>query len=91
MVSIMGKSKLAPKLAHIISCLEVCAAVLAIEMADVIMEETDVEFQATKFYTDSKIMRGDIHNTTCLQQGHTKPPGPGFEANLIYSCNPGPM
>ena len=61
---IMGKSKLAPKPVHTIPHLDLSAAVLAVEMADVIVEETDAELQATKFYTDSKIMLGYIHNTT---------------------------
>ncbi len=60
----MGKCKLAPKPAHTIPHQELCAAVLAVEIADVIVEETDIEFQATKFYTDSKIVLGYIHNTT---------------------------
>ncbi|PWA30643.1 hypothetical protein CCH79_00009291 [Gambusia affinis] len=50
---IMGKSKLAPSSAHTIPCLELCAAVLAVELSQVIIDESDIEFHAVNFYTDS--------------------------------------
>lgn len=40
---IMGKAKLAPYPAHRIPCLELCAAVLAVEMVD-------VEMHAVRFF-----------------------------------------
>ncbi len=60
---VTAKSKLAPHLAHTVPRLELCAAVSAVEMADFIKEEMDIDIHAGKFYTDSKIMLGYIHNT----------------------------
>lgn len=39
----MGKSKLAPHPAHSMPCLELCAAVLATQMADLITDELDID------------------------------------------------
>ncbi|XP_073449004.1 uncharacterized protein [Aquarana catesbeiana] len=61
---IMGKSKLAPRPAHTVPRLELCAAVLAVEMADLIVAELDIEIHAVMFYTDSKIVLGYIHNAS---------------------------
>lgn len=61
---IMGKSKLAPSPGHTVPHLELCAAVLAVELAQIIIEESDIEFQVVNFYTDSKIVLGYIHNST---------------------------
>ncbi|XP_056404664.1 uncharacterized protein LOC130296773 [Hyla sarda] len=61
---LMGKSKLAPRPAHTVPRLELCAAVLAVEMADMITTELDIEIHAINFYTDSKIVLGYIHNAS---------------------------
>ncbi|XP_061819391.2 uncharacterized protein [Nerophis lumbriciformis] len=61
---IMGKSKLAPRPAHTVPRLELCAAVLAVEIAETIMDDIDVEIHKVKFYTDSKIVLGYIHNAS---------------------------
>lgn len=61
---VMGKSKLAPCPAHTIPRLKLCATVLAVEMADFIKEEMDIEIHSVKYYTDSKIVLGYIHNTS---------------------------
>ncbi|RXN38500.1 hypothetical protein ROHU_001053 [Labeo rohita] len=61
---IMAKSKLAPYPAHTVPCLELCAAVLAVELAELITEELDLNLTAVKFYTDSKIVLRYIHNTS---------------------------
>lgn len=61
---IMGKSKLAPYPAHTVPRLELCAAVLAVEVAELIAEESDIEPHEVKFYTDSRIVLGYINNTT---------------------------
>ncbi|XP_056377073.1 uncharacterized protein LOC130273782 isoform X1 [Hyla sarda] len=58
---LMGKSKLAPRPAHTVPRLELCAAV---EMADMITTELDIEIHAINFYTDSKIVLGYIHNAS---------------------------
>lgn len=61
---VMGKSKLAPHPPHTIPRLELCAAVLATEMADLIIDELDIDVQKITFYTDSRIVLGYIHNTS---------------------------
>nr|XP_054592946.1 uncharacterized protein LOC129159777 [Nothobranchius furzeri] len=59
---IMGKAKLAPLSEPTIPRLELCAAVLAAEMADLIQDELDLDFDAVHFYTDSKVVLGYICN-----------------------------
>lgn len=61
---VMGKSKLALDPPHTIPCLELCAAVLATEMADLITDELDVDIHKVSFYTNSRIVLGYIHNTS---------------------------
>lgn len=61
----MAKSELAPHPAHTIPRLELCAAVLATELSDFILEKMDVDVHLVRFYTDSKIVLGYIYNTTC--------------------------
>ncbi|XP_051251663.1 uncharacterized protein LOC127361224 [Dicentrarchus labrax] len=59
---VMGKSKLTPYPMHTVPRLELCAAVLAVELAELIQSEIDVELKAVRFYTDSHVVLGDIHN-----------------------------
>ena len=61
---VMGKSKLAPYPMHTIPRLELCAAVLAVELAAVIQSEIDIELQAVRFFTDSRIVLGYIYNSS---------------------------
>nr|XP_055029189.1 uncharacterized protein LOC129418268 [Misgurnus anguillicaudatus] len=61
---VMGKAKLAPKPAHTIPRLELCAAVLAVEIAELICQEIDLKLHDVKYYTDSKIVLGYIYNTS---------------------------
>ncbi|XP_076832060.1 uncharacterized protein LOC143477359 [Brachyhypopomus gauderio] len=61
---LMGKSKLAPHPPHTIPRLELCAAVLATEMAELIIDELDIDIHKITFYTDSRIVLGYIHNTS---------------------------
>ncbi|XP_039870639.1 uncharacterized protein LOC120723317 [Simochromis diagramma] len=61
---IMGKSKVAPRPAHTVPRLELCAAVLAVEMYELIRDEIDIEVDTVRFFTDSKIVLGYIHNNT---------------------------
>ncbi|KAL0151744.1 hypothetical protein M9458_052970 [Cirrhinus mrigala] len=61
---VMGKAKLAPHPAHTVPRLELCAAVLAAEMVDTICCEMDIEMHAVRFFTDSRIVLGYIHNTS---------------------------
>ncbi|KAL1277360.1 hypothetical protein QQF64_024033 [Cirrhinus molitorella] len=53
---IFGKTKLAPKFEFTIPRLELCLAVLAVEIAEVISEELDLEMKNMKFFTDSKLI-----------------------------------
>ncbi|KAI7804924.1 hypothetical protein IRJ41_023810 [Triplophysa rosa] len=59
---VMAKSKLAPQSVPTIPRLELCAAVLAVEMADLIHDELNLKLDYTKFYTDSKVVLGYIYN-----------------------------
>ncbi|KAM9320270.1 uncharacterized protein PAF06_004771 [Gastrophryne carolinensis] len=61
---LFGKAKLAPKPEHTIPRLELCGTVLAVEIADFIMRELDIQIDDTKFYTDSKVVLGYIYNQT---------------------------
>lgn len=61
---VMGKSKLAPHPAHTFRCLELCAVMLAVELYELISDEMDIEIATVKFFTDSKIVLGYIHNST---------------------------
>ncbi|XP_059837241.1 uncharacterized protein LOC132400293 [Hypanus sabinus] len=59
---VTGKAKLTPPSEPTIPRLELCAAVLAVEMADLIQDELDLRFDDIKFYTDSKVVLGYIYN-----------------------------
>ena len=59
---VMGKSKLAPHPPHTVPRLELCGAVLAVEMAELITEELDTDIHKVTFYTDSRIVLGYINN-----------------------------
>ncbi|KAK7905231.1 hypothetical protein WMY93_017838 [Mugilogobius chulae] len=61
---VMGKAKLAPRPDQTIPRLELSAAVLAVELADLISDELDIELDNTMFYTDSKVVLGYIYNET---------------------------
>lgn len=51
---ILGKAKLAPKPDLTIVRLELCATVLVVEIADIILEELDFEVDDIKFFSDGK-------------------------------------
>ncbi|XP_067282594.1 uncharacterized protein [Pseudorasbora parva] len=59
---VMGKSKLTPQSEPTIPRLELCAAVLAVEVAELIQDELDLKLDSIKFYTDSRVVLGYIHN-----------------------------
>lgn len=57
---IMGKAKLAPQSNHTVPRLELCAAVLAVDIAELIVQELDSKIDSLEFYTDSKVVLGYI-------------------------------
>ena len=61
---IFGKAKLAPLSQPTIPRLELCAAVLAVEIAELILDEIDLKPDAVNFYCDSKVVLGYIYNET---------------------------
>ncbi|KAL2089355.1 hypothetical protein ACEWY4_014043 [Coilia grayii] len=61
---ILGKAKLAPQVDLTIPRLELCAAVLAVEIAEFIVDEIDFEPDAIHFFCDSKVVLGYICNET---------------------------
>lgn len=61
---LFGKAKLAPKPEHTIPRLELCGTVLAVEIADFILRELDIQIDDIRFYTDSKVVLGYIYNQT---------------------------
>ena len=61
---VMGKSKIAPSSGHTIPRLELCAALLATEIGNIIVEALKVKFRTVKFYCDSRVVLGYICNTT---------------------------
>ncbi|XP_013855911.1 uncharacterized protein LOC106511713, partial [Austrofundulus limnaeus] len=61
---VFGKTKLAPQSGLTIPRLELCAAVLAVEVAELIVAEMDISFDNIEYYTDSKVVLGYIYNQT---------------------------
>lgn len=61
---VMGKAKLAPRPEHTIPRLELCAAVLAVELAGLVSTELNFQLSDVSYYTDSKVVLGYIHNET---------------------------
>ncbi|XP_069104772.1 uncharacterized protein [Argopecten irradians] len=61
---ILGKTKVAPLHTTTIPRLELCAAVLAIEIAETISEQLNLPLSIFRFYTDSKVVIGYVYNQT---------------------------
>ncbi|KAF4088022.1 hypothetical protein AMELA_G00078480 [Ameiurus melas] len=59
---VLRKAKLSPRPSPSIPCLELCGAVLAVELADHILDELDYNPNAVKYYCDSKVVLGYNHN-----------------------------
>lgn len=59
---VIGKVRLAPQPGLTIPRLELCAAVLAMEIAEMVVTEMETTFDRIIFYTDSKVVLGYIHN-----------------------------
>ncbi len=61
---ILGKTKVAPSHGHTIPRLELCAAVLAVEIAAVVCQHLDLPTESVRYFSDSKVVLGYIHNNT---------------------------
>ncbi|XP_056022091.1 uncharacterized protein LOC125651089 [Ostrea edulis] len=61
---LLGKAKVAPKSAVTIPCLELCAAVLGIEIINIIKKQMSIPTEEFHFHTDSKVVLGYICNNT---------------------------
>ncbi|XP_033119843.1 uncharacterized protein LOC117119135 [Anneissia japonica] len=61
---VLGKGKLTPKQATTIPRLELCGALLAVEVADLVNTELEFKIDASFFYTDSRVVLGYITNQT---------------------------
>lgn len=60
----MGKAKLAPQPNNTGPKLELCTALLAVDLAELIVQELDSKPDALEFYTDNKVVLGYICNQT---------------------------
>ncbi|XP_061170885.1 uncharacterized protein LOC133180358 [Saccostrea echinata] len=61
---LVGKAKVAPTHGHTIPRLELCAGVLAVELAETVAEELVIDKSAIRFYSDSKVVLGYISAET---------------------------
>ncbi|XP_033753059.1 uncharacterized protein LOC117336558 [Pecten maximus] len=59
---VLGKAKVAPSHGHTIPRLELCAAVLAVELAQRVQEHLDLPLDRVEYYTDSRIVLGYVSN-----------------------------
>ena len=60
----MGKAKVAPTHGHTIPSLELCTAVLGIDIAEIIKEQMDFEQKDFWFYNESQVALGYLTNDT---------------------------
>lgn len=61
---VMGRAKLAPTQGHTIPRLELCAAVLAVEVGEVISETLNIPLENVRYHSDSRVVLGYINNKT---------------------------
>lgn len=84
---ILGSSKVAPKHAYTIPRLELCGAVLAVEISESIDTHLDFHIEDFTFYTDSKVVLCYIQNDTRKFYTYVlvanRVEGPELPSNLI--------
>ena len=61
---VLSKAIIAPKHALTMPRLELCAAVLAVEMGNFAQGNLELVMDTTSYYTDCKVVLGYIHNRT---------------------------
>ena len=61
---VMGKAKLSPQGGTTIPRLELCAAVLAVDLKEILAEQLDIQTSNFVYYSDSKVVLGYISNRT---------------------------
>ena len=59
---VLGKAKLTPSRATTIPRLELCTAVLGVELTELVTQELDMDLETATYYSDSKVVLGYITN-----------------------------